>query len=97
MGVFLTDVTPALQRSLTLGTSRGALVQDVTAGSPAERAGVRTYDVIVDVEGRDIGSNEELIRDISARAARNRRAPRRGARRAPHDAPRQARGAAASA
>jgi serine protease Do len=67
MGVFLTDVTPALQRSLTLGTSRGALVQDVTAGSPAERAGVRIYDVIVDVEGRDIGSNEELIRDISAR------------------------------
>jgi S1-C subfamily serine protease len=52
---------------LTLGTSRGALVQDVTAGSPAERAGVRIYDVIVDVEGHDIGSNEELIRDISAR------------------------------
>ena len=67
MGVLLTDVTPALQRSLSLGTSRGALVQDVTAGSPAERAGVRAYDVIVDVEGRDIGSNEELIRDISAR------------------------------
>jgi serine protease Do len=67
MGVFLTDVTPALQRSLSLGTSRGALVQDVTAGSPAERAGVRAYDVVVDVEGRDIGSNEELIRDISGR------------------------------
>jgi serine protease Do len=67
MGVFLTDVTPALQRSLSLGTSRGALVEDVTAGSPAERAGVRAYDVIVDVEGRDIGSNEELIRDISGR------------------------------
>jgi serine protease Do len=67
MGVLLTDVTPALQRSLSLGTSRGALVQDVTGGSPAERAGVRAYDVIVDVEGRDIVSNEELIRDISAR------------------------------
>jgi serine protease Do len=67
MGVFLTDVTPSLQRSLSLSTARGALVQDVTGGSPAERAGVRTYDVIVDVEGRDIGSNEELIRDISAR------------------------------
>jgi serine protease Do len=67
MGVFLTDVTPALQRSLSLGTSRGALVQDVTSGSPAERAGLRAYDVIVDVEGRDIGSNEELIRDISGR------------------------------
>jgi serine protease Do len=67
MGVFLTDVTPALQRSLSLSTTRGALVQDVTNGSPAERAGLHTYDVILDVEGRDVGTNEELIRDISAR------------------------------
>src|SRR3954471_12942390 len=67
MGVFLTDVTPSLQRSLSLSTTRGALVQDVTNGSPAERAGLHTYDVILDVEGRDVGTNEELIRDISAR------------------------------
>jgi serine protease Do len=67
MGVFLTDVTPALQRSLALGASRGALVQDVTAGSPAERAGLHVYDVILDVEGRDVATNEELIRNISAR------------------------------
>jgi serine protease Do len=67
MGVLLTDVTPALQRSLALGASRGALVQDVTAGSPAERAGLHVYDVILDVEGRDIATNEELIRNISAR------------------------------
>jgi serine protease Do len=67
MGVFLTDVTPALQRSLSLSTARGALVQDVTTGSPAERAGLHTYDVILDVEGRDVGTNEELIREISAR------------------------------
>jgi serine protease Do len=67
MGVLLTDVTPALQRSLSLGAAHGALVQDVTNGSPAERAGLHTYDVILDVEGRDIGTNEELIREISAR------------------------------
>jgi serine protease Do len=67
MGVFLTDVTPALQRSLNLSASHGALVQDVTAGSPAERAGLHTYDVILDVEGREVGGNEDLIRDISAR------------------------------
>ena len=67
MGVLLTDVTPALQRSLSLGASRGALVQDVTAGSPAERAGLHVYDVILDVEGLDIATNEELIRNISAR------------------------------
>ncbi len=67
MGVLLTDVTPALQRSLALGVSRGALVQDVTAGSPAERAGLLPYDVILDVEGHDIDGNESLIHDISAR------------------------------
>ena len=67
MGVLLTDVTPALQRSLNLGVSRGALVQDVTSGSPAERAGLHTYDVILTVEGREIDTHESLIRDISAR------------------------------
>ena len=67
MGVLLTDVTPALQRSLGLAAAHGVLVQDVTDGSPAERAGLHTYDVILDVEGRDIASNDELIRDISAR------------------------------
>jgi serine protease Do len=67
MGVLLTDVTPALQQALSLTVTRGALVQDFTADSPAQRAGLRVYDVIMDVDGRDIGSNEDLIRDISAR------------------------------
>ena len=67
IGVYLTDVTPALQRSLGLGVSHGAMVQDVSATSPAERAGLRAYDVIIEVDGREVMSNEELIRDISAR------------------------------
>jgi serine protease Do len=67
MGVLLTDVTPALQRSLRLSTPHGVLVQDVTGGSPAERAGLHTYDVILEVEGREIATNEELIREISSR------------------------------
>jgi serine protease Do len=67
MGVTLTDVTPALQRALSLTVDEGALVQDVTPQSPAERAGLRAYDVIVQVEGRPVLTNQELIRDISAR------------------------------
>ena len=67
IGVVLTDVTPDLQRSLQLPVSRGALVQDVTDGSPAARAGIQAYDIIVTVEGRDVFTNEELIRDISGR------------------------------
>src|SRR5207247_4012679 len=40
IGVMLTDVTADLQRSLRLPVSKGALVQDITPDSPAERAGI---------------------------------------------------------
>jgi serine protease Do len=68
IGVALKDVDPDLQRSLNLGTTRGALVQDVTEGSPGERAGLRAYDLITAVDGRAITTNDELIRRISAMA-----------------------------
>jgi serine protease Do len=67
IGVTLTDVTPGLQHALGLSVGEGAMVQDVTPRSPAERAGLKAYDVIVQVEGRPVTSNHELIRDISAR------------------------------
>jgi len=67
IGVGLTDVTPTLQRALNLTVSKGAMIQDVNAGSPAERAGLHPYDIIVEVEGRQVVGNEEVIRDISAR------------------------------
>jgi len=67
LGVGLTDVTPDLRRSLDLDTTFGAIVQDVTAGSPGDRAGLRTYDLIVAVDGRDVLNNDELIQDISSR------------------------------
>jgi serine protease Do len=67
IGVMLRDVDQDLQRALKLSSADGALVQDVTAGSPGARAGIRTYDVIVDVDGRPIGSNDALIQLIAAR------------------------------
>src|SRR5215218_5453940 len=67
IGVFLRDVDPDLQRSLQLSTGRGALVQDVTVGSPGDRAGLRVYDLIVAVDGAAVGSNDELIRTVAAR------------------------------
>jgi len=67
IGVTLIDVNADLQRSLSLPVSRGALVQDVRPDSPGERAGLKPYDVILTVDGREIWTNEELIRDISGR------------------------------
>jgi len=68
IGVALRDVDADLQRSLRLAVSRGALVQDVTAGSPGDRAGLRPYDIITALDDHAVANDDELIRDISARA-----------------------------
>jgi serine protease Do len=67
IGVGLRDVDEDLRRSLNLPVSQGALVQEVTAGSPAERAGIRTYDVIVSFDGQAVATDDQLIREISTR------------------------------
>ena len=67
MGVGLRDVDGDLERSLKLPVDHGALVQDITAGSPADRAGLKPYDVITSLDDRPITSDDQLIREISAR------------------------------
>jgi serine protease Do len=67
IGVALRDVDPDLQRSLGLTSGGGALVQDVTPGSPGARAGIRTYDLIVAVDGKAVEGNDQLIQLIAAR------------------------------
>jgi FixJ family two-component response regulator len=67
IGVALRDVDADLQKSLGLKSPGGALVQDVTTGSPGARAGLRPYDVIVAVDGKPVLRNDELIQDVSSR------------------------------
>jgi serine protease Do len=67
IGVALRDVDPDLQGPLGLPQIAGALVQDVSDGSPAERAGLKPYDLITSVDGLEVTANDELIREISAR------------------------------
>src|SRR5262249_1607730 len=68
MGVALRDVDADIERSLKLPVSRGAMVQDVTEGSPADRAGLHPYDVVVGLDDEAIGNEDQLIREIAARA-----------------------------
>src|SRR5438034_3359763 len=67
IGVGLRDVDRDLERSLNLPVSRGAFVQDVASGSPAERAGLRPYDVILAFDGVPVANDDELIRRISGK------------------------------
>ena len=67
LGVTLRDVDPDLQNSLKLARADGALVQDVTPGSPGARVGLRPYDVIVSVDGQPVTTHDRLIREVAER------------------------------
>lgn len=71
IGVSLIDVTPDLQRSLKLPTAMGALVLDVSANSPAQRAGLRVYDLVLSVDDKEVATNNELVREIARREPGN--------------------------
>jgi Do/DeqQ family serine protease len=60
LGVNIYTLTPDIARSLGLSKVRGALVSEVVGGSAAEKAGVRTGDVITAVNGQSVKSNAEL-------------------------------------
>jgi serine protease Do len=67
IGVALRDVDADLEHSLNLPVDHGALVQDITAASPGDRAGLKPYDVIVALDDEAIANDDALIREISAR------------------------------
>jgi serine protease Do len=65
LGVKIQTVTPDIAESMSLGKPRGALVADVTKGSPSEKAGVQAGDVIVQFDGRAINDSKELPRVVA--------------------------------
>jgi serine protease Do len=60
LGVTIQTITPALAKALNLQDQKGALVADVTANSPAARAGIQRGDVIVAFNGKDVADNHDL-------------------------------------
>ena len=64
LGVSMYTVTPDIAHSLGLANVTGALVSQVVDGSPAEKAGIRSGDVITAVNGLPVKSNSELRNSI---------------------------------
>ncbi len=60
MGVRLAPLSEVLADQLGLDVHAGAMVVDVEAGSPAEKAGVKANDVLLKVDGKDAGAVESI-------------------------------------
>ena len=65
IGVTIQPVTSDIARSLGLPEVRGALVNSVQPGSPADKAGVRRGDVITAVNGDAIKDGNSLRNEVS--------------------------------
>jgi serine protease Do len=68
IGVAIQPLDEDLARALGLSNARGALVEEVEAGSPADKAGIKTGDVIAAVNGEEVSNSEELPRLIARHA-----------------------------
>ncbi len=64
IGVLIQEMTEELAESFSLDKSRGALVASVERGGPADKAGIRTRDVILSFDGKNIDTSVDLPRVV---------------------------------
>jgi len=68
LGVSIQRIDPTLAKALGLDRPKGALVGDVEPGGPAEKAGLRSGDVILDVDKDEVDDAHELPRVVARHA-----------------------------
>jgi serine protease Do len=66
IGVVIQEVTRDLATSFGLDRARGALVNSVERGSPAEKAGIEATDIILSFDGKGVESSSDLPRIVGA-------------------------------
>ena len=65
LGVGIQDLTPDLAKSLGLKETTGALVSGVMKNGPAEKAGIKRGDIIIELDGKTVGDSR-LLRNMVA-------------------------------
>jgi serine protease Do len=66
LGILPQDVTPTIARQFGVKDSQGALVGEVEANSPAQKAGLKTGDIILDVDDHSVYDANQLRNMISS-------------------------------
>jgi serine protease Do len=66
LGVGIQQMTPALEKSFGLNEHEGALVSNVSNGSPAEKAGIKRGDVITQFDGKKVTESRDLSRIVAS-------------------------------
>jgi serine protease Do len=65
LGVGIQDLTSELAEYYGVGNRRGVLVTQVFEGDPADKAGIRAYDIIIALNGQQVATGRELSAAIA--------------------------------
>ncbi len=65
LGVRIQSVTPDIAESLGLKEQKGALIAGVTPNGPAEKAGIKTGDVVLSFDGKTVDDMKHLPRIVA--------------------------------
>ncbi|KQV70475.1 DegQ family serine endoprotease [Rhizobium sp. Root1220] len=65
LGVQLQPVTPEIADAIGLAKPEGALITSVTDGTPADKAGIKSGDVVTRVGGNDVNTPKDLSRLVA--------------------------------
>jgi serine protease Do len=61
LGVALQNLTPGFAETFKVPVENGAVISDVTSGSPADKAGLKRGDAIVAIDGQEIKSSQDVV------------------------------------
>ena len=67
VGIGFQDLTQELMKSFNLKEKEGALISQVYEGSPAEKAGLKAGDIIVQIDGKKIKDSQDVVREVLKR------------------------------
>ncbi len=66
IGVEVQEISPPIAESFKLGSTRGALIAGVLRGGPADKAGVKPGDVLVEIEGKPVADPTAMLNLVAA-------------------------------
>ena len=69
IGVEVQDITPELAESFKLSDTKGVLIAGVVRGGPADKAGVKPGDILVEVEGKPVPDSSAMLNLVAKRRA----------------------------
>ena len=64
VGIGLQDITSDLMKFFNLKEKAGALISQVYGGSPAEKAGLKAGDAVIEIDGVKVTNSQDVVREV---------------------------------